>query len=355
MESLNLNGLAKSLPAANFEKAEKDLLNNFKAAALSITTLYRSSRHASKRAYNAGYATACQDLLMMIQQGVSTGGMAPSTSNRPDSNEMTIGRIMDWIEARLEAVRSREEEEDEDEEKEKEKERGRLAPTGNNLPKDTSTTTFSAGPSQKTTPEASSHLTRTTTEKAPAAPLTPHSPYSLNSANLPPRLSSPSPPLPTPARPTNHPHAGQRPLRTRALGARKEPADSFTNIHPPISTSLVPSSENVFRVPSFKDVPATALSHTESDLSDFAAGAKRRHAVMMMLDSTVASAGTETSSPSSSNVSPANHPSSGSNGTRRRTRGTRHSASQTQVQTHQLGESMDVEEDGRERKRVARR
>ena len=30
MESLDLNGLAKSLPASNFEKAEKDLLNNFK-------------------------------------------------------------------------------------------------------------------------------------------------------------------------------------------------------------------------------------------------------------------------------------------------------------------------------------
>lgn len=38
---------------------------------------------------------------------------------------MTIGRIMDYIEARLEAIKSREEEEDEDEEKEREKERER--------------------------------------------------------------------------------------------------------------------------------------------------------------------------------------------------------------------------------------
>lgn len=30
MESLDLDGLAKSLPASNFEKAEKELLNNFK-------------------------------------------------------------------------------------------------------------------------------------------------------------------------------------------------------------------------------------------------------------------------------------------------------------------------------------
>lgn len=38
---------------------------------------------------------------------------------------MTIGRIMDWIEARMDAVRAREEEEDEDEDREKEKERAR--------------------------------------------------------------------------------------------------------------------------------------------------------------------------------------------------------------------------------------
>ncbi|KAH7922268.1 hypothetical protein BV22DRAFT_1017634 [Leucogyrophana mollusca] len=162
MESLDLDGLAKSLPAANFEKAEKDLLNNFKAAALSITTLYRSSRHASKRAYNAGYAAACQDLLVMIQQGVSTGGIAPSTSNRPDSDEMTIGRIMDWIEARLEAVKSREEEEDEDEEREKEKERGRAGPTSTSAHKDTTTTNsaYPAGPSQKPSLDSATHFNR---------------------------------------------------------------------------------------------------------------------------------------------------------------------------------------------------
>jgi hypothetical protein len=130
MESLNLNTLATSLPTTSLANAEKDLVNNFKgvslslwlsqirissdhqAAALSITTLYRSSRQTSKRAYNAGYAAACQDLLLMIQQGVSVGG-----STLPDG--MTIGRVMDWIEARLEAIKSREEEEEEDEEKDK--------------------------------------------------------------------------------------------------------------------------------------------------------------------------------------------------------------------------------------------
>ena len=52
----------------------------------------------------------------MIQQGVSDSETPPS-----------IGRVMDWVEARLEAIRAREEEEDEEDEesaaskKEKEK------------------------------------------------------------------------------------------------------------------------------------------------------------------------------------------------------------------------------------------
>lgn len=61
----------------------------------------------------------------MIQQGVSVGGIGPaggSTSASAErSNEMTIGKVMDWIEARLEAVKSREEEEDEEEERERTK------------------------------------------------------------------------------------------------------------------------------------------------------------------------------------------------------------------------------------------
>jgi hypothetical protein len=94
-----------------------------KAAALSITNLYRSSRSTSKRAYNSGYAAACADLLQMIQQSVSD-----SDPETPPS----IGRVMDWVEARLEAIRAREEEEEEEDEesaasrKEKEGGTGRL-------------------------------------------------------------------------------------------------------------------------------------------------------------------------------------------------------------------------------------
>lgn len=94
------------------------ITHSYLAAALSITTLYKSSLRTSKRAYNSGYVAACQDLLVMIQQGVSTG-----ESSDIDGNGMSIGRIMDYLEARLEAIKSREAEEDEDEEKDKERER----------------------------------------------------------------------------------------------------------------------------------------------------------------------------------------------------------------------------------------
>ena len=69
----------------------------------------------------------------MIQQGVS---LDQSGSGNDADSGLTIGRVMDWIEARLEAIQSRQEEEDEDEEREqdkekekhKDKESGRVAP-----------------------------------------------------------------------------------------------------------------------------------------------------------------------------------------------------------------------------------
>lgn len=96
------------------------------AAALSITTLYRSSLHTSKRAYNAGYGAALQDLLDVIQQGVSVGGVGGAGSE----GGMTIGRVMDWVEARLDAIRAREEEEDEEERERDGKATAATAPKG---------------------------------------------------------------------------------------------------------------------------------------------------------------------------------------------------------------------------------
>ena len=86
----------------------------------------------------------------MIQQGVSAEGIehtlsansSGTCSDSPSSSQgMTIGKVMDWIEARMEAIKSREEEEDEEEEREREKERTTTANTAapgvatNSLPK----------------------------------------------------------------------------------------------------------------------------------------------------------------------------------------------------------------------------
>lgn len=75
---------------------------------MSITTLYRSALATSKQHYDAGYSAALEDLLSVIQQGVSVGG----------GDGMTIGRIMDWIDARREVMKEREDDEEEEEDKE---------------------------------------------------------------------------------------------------------------------------------------------------------------------------------------------------------------------------------------------
>ncbi|KAK0472514.1 hypothetical protein IW261DRAFT_1611587 [Armillaria novae-zelandiae] len=313
MESLDLNTLAGSLPTAH-QNAEAELLNNFKAAALSITTLYRSSRDASKRAYSAGYAAACQDLMAMIQRGVSVGGIAePGMS--ADSNGMSIGRVMDWIDARLDAVKSRQEEEVEEEEKEKE--RGR-----------------------KTAAPAPTKVKVEAKEQIPPLP-TPNSPW--------PRAQRPSPQPSTPSPPPPAPPSTLR--QTQRSTNRTKPSSSSNSKgggdSPTISPLPLLSSDYPFNL-----VSEDTLSVPPFPVPDVVVGAKRRHAVMMMLDGS--SAPVSTSSSSSCNHG------SGSGGNRRRTRSTRSNASHLQnqnVNSIQLSsEAMDIEDDsGRERKRVARR
>ncbi|KAI5991262.1 hypothetical protein EDD15DRAFT_2388665 [Pisolithus albus] len=336
MESLDLNGLAKSLPGSGLEKAEKDLLNNFKAAALSITTLYRSSRNASKRAYNAGYAAACQDLMMMIQQGVSVGGIAPSTSDNPLSGEMSIGRILDWIEARMEAIKAREEEEDEDEEREKERDRTRGGPQISRTDPNKDVNNASVSSSSHPTTSSSKSSDLTVGSFAPT-PLTPHS---LTNSNL----THPTTPSPTiPARSIS---LFQRPIKSRPSSARKDISTDIPSM-PCVSTPLA-STENVPRTPVLPPMHAPFPSTPQGDI---AAGTKRRHTVMMMLDSAAPPTVVDVSSSSGG----ANVVSSTQGNPRRRTRSQR-SAHHAQGQAHATTtDSMDVEEDGRERKRVARR
>ncbi|KXN83189.1 hypothetical protein AN958_01703 [Leucoagaricus sp. SymC.cos] len=271
METLNLNTLASSLPTAQ-QKAEQELLNNFKAAALSITTLYRSSRQNAKRAYNAGYAAACQDLLTMIQQGVSVGGLGKPNVPAVSSNN----------------------------------------------------------------PLSSSSLP------------TPSSPV-LTASNHPPEPTTPSPPF----APVNTQRPTQRSSKPR-VALKGEPSASYTHFPTIPSTpvfNFVPETITpVNPLPSFSETPTVP-----------AAGMKRRHAMMMMLDTTSSPATTGsmsvTQTPSTGN-SPLPQ-STMPNSSRRRTKSTRGQQQQLQNQNINLiqpsAEAMDIEDDGRERKRVARR
>ena len=135
-----------TIPAPTGVSTEHILTQSSAAAALSLTTLYRSSKTASKRAYNAGYSAACHDLLNMIQQGVST--------DSDPSREVTIGRIMDYIEARREAIKAREEEEDEEEERASKAVAGPSAPK----PKPSSPTVPSSSPTRREQVRTSSVL-----------------------------------------------------------------------------------------------------------------------------------------------------------------------------------------------------
>lgn len=104
-----------------------ELIQWIVAAAQAITLLYRSSTKASKRHFDAGYAAALDDLLHVIQHGLSAGpdinisGAHVQSEHEGVEEGMTIGRVMDWIEARQEGLRVAtalgEEEEEDDRER----------------------------------------------------------------------------------------------------------------------------------------------------------------------------------------------------------------------------------------------
>ena len=147
----------------------------------------------------------------------------------------------------------------------------------------------------------------------------------------------------TPTRPaiaSTHP----RITKARPPNPRKDMSDTAST--PFTSTTSFPlaPSENVFRVPGI--TPITALPDV-----DLSAGAKRRHAVMMMLDAAPSAATVDVLSPSGSSTPSTVTPTSGNS--RRRTRSQR-SAGHVQPPV-QSGDSMDVEDDGPQRKRVSRR
>jgi hypothetical protein len=276
----------------------------------------------------------------MIQQGVSVGGSAS-----PDG--MNIGRVMDWIEARLEAVKSREEEEEEDEEREKGADHAGAKQDAGTVKASRMPTPLSRHKENVSHSRCYKLHPIETGAQASHIPLTPQpvnvAPNNANaSTQVPssqPSTQSTPPSHHVPLRPIHAlPHPPFRLSKSRPNGSK---AHSF-----PATPSETPHS-----LPSPPVVFASSEGHPP--ITELAAGAKRRHAVMMMLDSASASspslqgsAATATSQPGSS----AAIPNSGTGHSRRRTRSSRSG------QNYNQGDAMEVEEEGgRERKRVARR
>jgi hypothetical protein len=308
----------------------------------------------------------------MIQQGVSVGGVADPSSAMSGSerettgDEMTIGKVMDWIEARLEAVKSREEEEDEDEEKERSRSGNNTAASAASVSTSKPSATAKSGTPDNvaTTSRHKDHVRRI----APSTPNLPTDQFSQHHrVTLPPTPHSPLNPrahLPSHSPPAS-PSPPSTPLHTiRSLHNLPSNRPSKARVTFP---SAVAADSVKFRV----GAAGSGVSAEDTYGMDFVgAGAKRRHSVMMMLDSTSSpvdlSIGME-SSPGSTSHPPTNmNTGSGATSTitpsgRRRTRSARGSHNHGHVQTvhangnQQSVEAMDVEEDGRERKRVARR
>ncbi|WVO19547.1 uncharacterized protein IAS62_000835 [Cryptococcus decagattii] len=90
---MDLSNLNSSLDP-DLADAERDIGDKFRAAAASITSLYRSSLAVTKQGYNAGYSTALKDMLSMVQSSIGEG----------QDSAQTLSRLMDWADARQAAI-----------------------------------------------------------------------------------------------------------------------------------------------------------------------------------------------------------------------------------------------------------
>lgn len=170
----------------------------------------------------------------------------------------------------------------------------------------------------------------------------------MTASNHPPEPTTPSPPL----APTN---AQRHPQRSKSRTALKGESSAVYTHFPTIP------SASVFNFAPETITPVGTPSSFPEPPTIPAVGSKRRHAMMMMLD-TAASPSTTgsmsaTQPPSTANTPPP--PATLTNLSRRRTKSTRGHQQQLQNQNINViqpsAEAMDIEEDGRERKRVARR
>ncbi|WVQ75710.1 hypothetical protein IAR50_005340 [Cryptococcus sp. DSM 104548] len=90
---MDLSNLQSNLPP-DLADAERDIGDKFRAAAASITALYKSSLSVTKQGYNAGYSQALADLLSTVQSSIGEG----------QDSAQALSRLMDWADARQAAI-----------------------------------------------------------------------------------------------------------------------------------------------------------------------------------------------------------------------------------------------------------
>ncbi|KZO97507.1 hypothetical protein CALVIDRAFT_562866 [Calocera viscosa TUFC12733] len=261
---MDMSKLRDSLPAGGRTDAERDLTNDFKAAALSITKLYKSSLSASVSAWSAGYQAALSELLEKLDGPV------------------TADDIREWARARVDAIGGGASSgEMSDEERERERERGRDERERNSVPPPVP----SSKPSSKVeeapdrTPTASGRprveIYTDAAQETPDEERSPfvRSPSALITARTP--FSSPTPvtgPTPQPA------------STTKTRSRRSHPLRDTTSVNPfPIATTFAPALPVISEFPFF---PASMFESTQP--AQYGPGMKRRHE---SVDDTTAAAG----------------------------------------------------------------
>jgi len=315
-----LRTLATSLESNNsniLEENEKNIARDFRAAAFSMTTLYKSAIEAQKKSFDSGYSTALHDILNFIQQGVSNG-------HAQDDHGMTIGKVLDFAEARLEAIGAQEDDIQSDNDK---------------TVKGHRVLQKSQEHASQVRAEMSSTTPTTTKEKSPPASQPPPPLSSKRDRSTTPmiRSASSSPnirpqPLPLPRRAANANAA----IKSRS---RSHPStcSPFNNNNSNSNTPISPTLPFAFTVPETVQFPESTF--TDGGVPYLGLG-KRRQV------------------PEAENAfgigfgPPVTNTQSG----RTQRRRVRHGHGQVQSNAQQYSSRMDVEEDmGRERKRVARR
>lgn len=351
---------------------------------------------------------AClKDILQFVQAGVCTAGDAGGGGQEGEHGMMTIGRVMDWVEARLEAIKCTDEEEEEErvrresgpgtdvgatsgpaqqrtkDEKEKDTRRRSHLPSSQNMHNVTpqmregpsSSSSFSKARNGRVNkdsmvdPQPSSSSPRLSHSVSPAPP-------NFSAAT---NLSSPSPP------PQLGPALRSSTRSKRNAGAAMSPVFSTVSIptsapsshsHPYTHTHESSQSQSTASgmippssAPAFTFAPEVVTALPPVSITAAVAGTKRRHAMMAAAAAFAAGGavavdpsgggvgGGDASSNSSTNSTTSGGPHAHGRGPRRRGGhyGRGKVAPENALQLQNGYDSMDVEEDGRERKRIARR